>query len=102
MKLGRDVADRVVKQAVYEGVDVLVLWINDIASRDRRCDRVKAVADYVALAGRKNTGLAQRERPSLGELDVVGPKTKVDANGTVQRVECRRRRRRKTSAPELV
>src|SRR5262249_12202996 len=65
-------------------------------------DGIEPAFDRATLIERKDIGLVERHRPRLRELDIKGPKAKVDGDRVIQRVEVRRGAASKPASPQFV
>ena len=102
VKLRGDVTDLLVQQAIDQRVHVLVRRLRLLAALQSDRHGFEARLDRLAFFQREHASAPERNRPRLGQTDIVGPEAEVDANGVVERVELRRRARTEPPAPQLV
>jgi len=102
MQLRCDVTDLVVQEAVDQGVNILIGRPRLRTGLEARGHGVQSALDRPALLECQHRGVIQGHRPGFRQLNVVGPKAKIDVDGVVQRFELRRGRAGESATPQLV
>jgi len=102
VQLGGHRARLFVQQAVDHGVDVLIGRNRLRAIGDALPHPIEPAPQLFRFIGREHPGLAERQRPRLGESHIMRPQPEVGADGAVDGVEQRGRAAGEATAPEFM